>query len=102
MPLRLARRLFCLAAAAALAMPALAADIETPSGTFRFDPPPGYTELSAQEIDAKFGRNGRKPIKAFGNASRASTVSVMIDSASRAPLSTSVQRATMRSTSAGS
>ena len=76
MPLRLARRLFCLAAAAALAMPALAADIETPSGTFRFDPPPGYTELSAQEIDAKFGRNGRKPIKAFGNASRASTVSV--------------------------
>ena len=76
MPLRLARRLFCLAAAAALAMPALAADIETPTGTFRFDPPPGYTELSAQEIDAKFGRNGRKPIKAFGNASRASTVSV--------------------------
>lgn len=57
-------------------MPALAADIETPSGTFRFDPPLGYTELSAQEIDAKFGRNGRKPIKAFGNASRASTVSV--------------------------
>ena len=76
MPLRLARRLFCLAAAAALALPALAADIETPTGTFRFDPPPGYTELSAQEIDAKFGRNGRKPIKAFGNASRASTVSV--------------------------
>ena len=76
MPLRLARRLFCLAAAAALAMSALAADIETPTGTFRFDPLPGYTELSAQEIDAKFGRNGRKPIKAFGNASRASTVSV--------------------------
>lgn len=75
MPHRLARRLFCLAAAA-FAMPALAADIETPTGTFRFDPPPGYTELSAQEIDAKFGRNGRKPIKAFGNASRASTVSV--------------------------
>jgi len=76
MPHRLARRLFCLAAAAAFAMPALAADIETLTGTFRFDPPPGYTELSAQEIDAKFGRNGRKPIKVFGNASRASTVSV--------------------------
>jgi len=75
MPLRLARRLFCLAAAV-LAIPVLAADIETPTGTFRFDPPPGYTELSAQEIDAKFGRNGRKPIKVFGNASRASTVSV--------------------------
>ena len=61
---------------AALALPARAADIETPSGTFRFDPPQGYTELSAQEIDAKFGRNGRKPIKVFGNASRGSTVSV--------------------------
>lgn len=73
-PCHPARRWFCLAAV--LAMPALAADIETPSGTFRFDPPQGYTELSAQEIDAKFGCNGRKPIKAFGNASRASTVSV--------------------------
>lgn len=61
---------------ATAALAAQAADISTPSGTLRLDVPQGYTELSAQEIDQKFGRNGRKPMKVFGNASRASTVSV--------------------------
>ena len=70
------RRSCAVALLAIAAISVHAADIHTPSGTLRLDVPEGYTELSAQEIDQKFGRFGRKPMKVFGNASRASTVSV--------------------------
>ena len=75
----LGRNLRHLGIAASLALSTLAAhavDITMPSGVLKVDMPKGYTELSAAEIDSKFGRNGRKPLKAYGNAKRTSTVSV--------------------------
>ena len=70
------KRLCIAAAIMSTTLFAHAVDIQMPSGVLKLDMPKGYTELSADEIDSKFGRNGRKPVKAFGNKSRASTVSV--------------------------
>lgn len=51
-------------------------DVQTPSGTLRLQAPPGYTALDAEEMHAKFGRHGRRPLAAWGNARRTSTVAV--------------------------
>lgn len=55
---------------------AAAADIATPSGMLSLEVPAGYTELTAEELQSKFGRHGRVPLKAYGNARRSSTVAV--------------------------
>ncbi|WP_228529912.1 hypothetical protein [Diaphorobacter caeni] len=70
------QRLSIALASAFVALAAHAVDIDMPSGVLKLDMPKGYTELSGAEIDTKFGRNGRKPLKAYGNARRTSTVSV--------------------------
>ena len=79
----------CCAAAVTLACSAAAADpvaVKTPSGTLRLDTPAGYTALSDEELQTKFGRHGRKPLAAWGNARRSSTVAVTWSRMAQRPL----------------
>ena len=64
------------AAAAHAQAPAAPVAVQTPSGTLQLKAPPGYTALDAEEMQAKFGRHGRRPLAAWGNARRTSTVAV--------------------------
>lgn len=84
------RRWHGLAFVAALACwgPAAAepASVKTPSGTLSLDTPPGYSMLSDAELSAKFGRHGRKPLAAWGNAARTSTVAVTWSRMAQQPL----------------
>lgn len=65
---------------------AATAEVTTPSGTVVFELPQGFDELSADEMAAKFGRNGRIPLKAYGNESRTSTVAVTWSKMQKQPL----------------
>ncbi len=72
-----------LGCAAAAAEPV---DIQTPSGVLRLDAPAGYSALDADERQAKFGRHGRRPLAAWGNPSRSSTVAVTWSRMAQKPL----------------
>lgn len=79
----------CCAASVVLACAAAGAEpvaVQTPSGTLRLDTPAGYSALGEDELQAKFGRHGRKPLAAWGNAARTSTVAVTWSRMAQRPL----------------
>lgn len=75
--------------AAGLACGAAVADpvaVKTPSGTLSLEMPAGYSALSDAELQVKFGRHGRRPLAAWGNAARTSTVAVTWSRMAQQPL----------------
>ena len=76
LPTRALRALLLAAVAVLASGMSLAEEYRTPSGVLRFDVPAGYTRLSDEEINVKFGRNGRVPAAVWGNARRSSSVAV--------------------------
>jgi len=87
--MRWPRRIWSCGVACGLACAAASAEpvaIKTPSGTLHFETPAGYTALSEDELHIKFGRYGRRPLAAWGNARRSSTVAVTWSRMAQKPL----------------
>lgn len=78
--------LACAAAAACTLAAAEPVAVQTPSGTLRLQAPAGYTALTDEELQTKFGRHGRRPLAAWGNARRSSTVAVTWSRMAQKPL----------------